>query len=332
MSEKGFVIFRDPGYSRIPVAWSGYFENAGSEFPKEKTFLLHAWSQNSPLQILKIEAEFHDQNEFQKLIESAVLQKLQRDSSIQKNDFIRFVEFAKTGIAQADFDKIVVSRYEDIFCDTSNIVNQFFQLCTQHESAYVSLVYHPEMGLWVGASPERLFYSKNGRAETMALAGTLISQKESWTEKERNEQNIIGEFFRNIFDELNIQDAEFGEKKELKQGELKHISEKVVFPTSGISFSTWLEKLHPTPAVGGFPQKSAVSFIDRFENYDRELFTGWMGWSEADQISTWVNLRCARVYKNALRLFAGCGINTGSDPEKEWNETAAKMNIIKSIF
>jgi isochorismate synthase EntC len=31
-------------------------------------------------------------------------------------------------------------------------------------------------------------------------------------------------------------------------------------------------------------------------------------------------------------LYAGCGVNAGSDPEVEWQETEAKLQIMKAII
>jgi len=33
----------------------------------------------------------------------------------------------------------------------------FVQLCEKYPAAFVSLVYHPTCGLWIGATPERFF-------------------------------------------------------------------------------------------------------------------------------------------------------------------------------
>jgi isochorismate synthase len=45
-----------------------------------------------------------------------------------------------------------------------------------------------------------------------------------------------------------------------------------------------------------------------------------------------VNLRCARLYKNAVHIFVGGGITAQSNPAKEWTETELKSeDILKNL-
>jgi isochorismate synthase len=41
-----------------------------------------------------------------------------------------------------------------------------------------------------------------------------------------------------------------------------------------------------------------------------------------------VNLRCARLFNNAAILYAGAGLNSDSNWQLEWKETAEKMAVI----
>ena len=45
-----------------------------------------------------------------------------------------------------------------------------------------------------------------------------------------------------------------------------------------------------------------------------------------------MNLRCAQIRKNGVEYYAGCGINLDSNWEKEWQETEAKMNVIREYY
>jgi isochorismate synthase len=46
------------------------------------------------------------------------------------------------------------------------------------------------------------------------------------------------------------------------------------------------------------------------------------------RVNLYVTLRCAQLFQNGYTLYAGCGVNEDSDPEVEWNETAAKMALL----
>ncbi|WP_062217547.1 isochorismate synthase [Streptomyces sp. NBRC 109706] len=84
--------------------------------------------------------------------------------------------------------------------------------------------------------------------------------------------------------------------------------------------------LHPTPAVCGTPTPVARRMIGELEPFDRGFFTGMVGWGNAEGDGEWaIALRCAEVGRRALRLYAGAGIVSASDPEAETAETTAKF-------
>ncbi|WP_419994062.1 isochorismate synthase [Streptomyces boninensis] len=84
--------------------------------------------------------------------------------------------------------------------------------------------------------------------------------------------------------------------------------------------------LHPTPAVCGWPTGLARHVIAETEPFDRDYFTGAVGWCDSEGDGEWVvALRCAEVQGAGLRLFAGAGIVPGSDPDSELAETSAKL-------
>lgn len=87
--------------------------------------------------------------------------------------------------------------------------------------------------------------------------------------------------------------------------------------------------LHPTPAVCGHPLQPARDFIRAQEGFDRDLFTGLVGWCGADGNGEWaVTIRCADVSADDVTLYAGAGIVAGSQPEQELAETGAKMRTM----
>ena len=91
-----------------------------------------------------------------------------------------------------------------------------------------------------------------------------------------------------------------------------------------------------------------MEFLRDKEGYEREFYTGFLG--EMNLVgesparrgeqgkcssSLYVNLRCMRLESpetGTAIIFAGGGITASSDPEKEWEETMAKAQVMKSIF
>ena len=87
--------------------------------------------------------------------------------------------------------------------------------------------------------------------------------------------------------------------------------------------------LHPSAAVCGTPTRQADRLIEEIEGLDRDRYAGPVGWLDAAGDGEWgIALRCGRVDgddPHRLRLFAGCGIVAGSDPEAELAESSAKL-------
>lgn len=84
--------------------------------------------------------------------------------------------------------------------------------------------------------------------------------------------------------------------------------------------------LHPTPAVCGHPTREARALIEAVEGFERGMFTGLVGWCDANGDGEWaVSIRCAEIAEAQATLYAGAGIVAGSDPQAELAETRAKM-------
>ena len=94
----------------------------------------------------------------------------------------------------------------------------------------------------------------------------------------------------------------------------------------GVKDSELLEKLHPTPAVGGFPTERALRDIAKLEPFDRGWYAGPLGWIAKDSSQFVVGIRSGLTDGKRLHLFSGAGIVEGSVPEKEWEEIENKIS------
>jgi menaquinone-specific isochorismate synthase len=81
--------------------------------------------------------------------------------------------------------------------------------------------------------------------------------------------------------------------------------------------------------VCGTPTERARELIRELEGMDRGRYAGPVGWIDSYGDGEWgIALRCAQIdaeRPERLRLFAGCGVVAGSDPEAELAESAAKL-------
>jgi isochorismate synthase len=92
-----------------------------------------------------------------------------------------------------------------------------------------------------------------------------------------------------------------------------------------------LERLHPTPAVGGSPRAVALDFMAKHEPTPRGYWAGPLGWVDAVGDGEWMlGLRSARLHADgdALTLQAGAGIVHSSDPSEEEAEVNVKLATV----
>jgi isochorismate synthase len=251
----------------------------------------------------------------------------------QKDAFENLVSKGIAAIQNGDFDKVVLSR-KIVLKEQISIVATFQNLIATYPTAFRYLFFHPKIGLWMGATPERLVKINQNQFETVALAGTqLFSESIIWTTKEIEEQQFVTDF---IVSEIasKVKNLVVSEPKTIKAGNLAHlksvISGKLTADFTGLDL---IMTLHPTPAVCGLLKESALDFIRKNEAFDRTYYSGFLGeYNSNNQTDLFVNLRCLEVVNNAVNIYVGCGITKDSNPEMEFLETENKSMTIRNII
>jgi isochorismate synthase len=115
-----------------------------------------------------------------------------------------------------------------------------------------------------------------------------------------------------------------------KMANVQHLYTPVSAQTEGNRHILELvERLHPTPAVGGLPARRALCLIDRHERFSRGWYAGPIGWMDARGNGEFaVALRSALLNDRRAFLYAGCGIVAGSDPAREYEESQLKLQAM----
>jgi menaquinone-specific isochorismate synthase len=94
-----------------------------------------------------------------------------------------------------------------------------------------------------------------------------------------------------------------------------------------------VERLHPTPALGGFPKEKAIEKIRELEPMHRGWYAAPVGWIDHEDNGEFVvAIRSGLIEGNRAALFAGCGIVEESDPESEYFETKMKLKPMLSAL
>lgn len=252
------------------------------------------------------------------------------------------VEKGVRAIQEAQFDKVVLSRKQEVDIGKIDIVNTYTKLLHAYPNAFVYVWFHPEIGLWFGATPETLVHLKENEFTTMSLAGTQQYSKKvatTWSQKEIDEQAFVTEYITDKLSKFS-KTVEVSKTTTVKAGSLAHLRTDIrgLLDTSKEhALFSLVAALHPTPAVCGLPKEAAVAFIKKNEQYDRSYYTGFLGElsrGETDETEAhlFVNLRCMELQNSKAYIYVGGGITKDSDPYKEWLETVAKSEIMFNVL
>lgn len=231
-------------------------------------------------------------------------------------------------IKENGLPKLVYSKRK-IFTDfdTINYTESFKNLCKSYPNAFRYL-FNDGQNAWMGAFSEVLgkFNKSTHEFETMALAGTLPVSEE-WSEKEIEEQKPVTTYIQGIL--KNYSDhIDQSETYDHISGNIKHLRTDFKTTIQPEDLDRIIQDLHPTPAVCGIPKDFCNENIRKYEKFPREFYAGYIKVETEESILYFVNLRCARLYKNSVHVFVGGGITAQSNPEKEWRETELKSEAI----
>lgn len=260
-----------------------------------------------------------------------------------KNNFELLVSKAIQEIEKGTFSKVVLSRKEVIDLPNFDINSLFLKLANSYPAAFTYCWFHPEIGMWMGATPETLLKVNENKFQTVALAGTQLfndSEEVHWQKKEIDEQQFVTDY---IIDSLSnsVSAVQISKPETIKAGNLLHLKTTIQgIIDKNTNLNDLVLLLHPTPAVGGLPKISAIDFINKNEGYNRDYYAGYLGeinYDDHSESDLYVNLRCMNIQMNTelntAHLYIGCGITKDSVPEKEWFETVNKamtlINVLK---
>lgn len=271
-------------------------------------------------------------------------QKVAIPESTERETFLETVGKGVDAINSGELFKVVPGKVKIQPMDRDfDLTATFLSLCRAYPNAFINFFHIAQIGTWIGATPEVLIKTKDRYFYTMALAGTQRAQGENplksaaWTQKEIEEQALVSRYIVNCFKKIRLREYdEIGPKTSIA-GPLLHLKsefrvdmENTNFPQLG---SVMLDLLHPTSAVCGMPREKALEFLSRVESFDRSFFAGYLGPVNIQkETAIFVNLRCARLLGDKAILYAGAGITEDSIPEKEWEETELKCEIIGSFL
>ncbi|MFV0526423.1 MAG: isochorismate synthase MenF [Acidimicrobiales bacterium] len=256
------------------------------------------------------------------------------------------VEQVLTEIRVGTVDKVVLARAAVVEAaesiDTGALLAAFTR---RNPDGYAYHMPLADESVLVGASPELLAEVSGSTVRSHPLAGTCARETDPGRDdvvrrclmdsaKDQREHAIL------------VTDLEAGlgwltTKLDVPAGpslvatdRLWHLGTEVTG-----SLPAWVAALdvayavHPTAAVLGVPAPRALALIHALEPCRRGTFAGLVGWMDSSGEGEWaIALRCAAVTDRRALIYAGAGIVAGSTPDKEHDETAAKLGTALSAL
>lgn len=242
-----------------------------------------------------------------------------------------------------DLTKVVLARQMRLTTmEEINSAAVLTHLSHQQPNTYLFAM-EQEATFFIGATPERLLKGTIDHFETVSIAGSAprgqtdaedqaLADELLQDPKNTHEHQVVVDRLANALSTL-IEDGFNSEKRSvIKNRDIQHL----FVPLKGrrktdVSFLSAVQKLHPTPALGGEPKAAAVQWIKAHEPNSRGMYGGPIGWLGIQQdIGEFaVAIRSGVVTQNSATLYAGCGIVADSQAVAEEQETRLKFQPMR---
>lgn len=256
------------------------------------------------------------------------------------------VRGALHAVREGAAEKVVLARTMTTQLPQTPTPTRWLRRLAERSPTSRLFLFEPEPGrAFLGASPELLVRRAEGRFQTVAIAGSrprgllpredasleralLASSKDAW------EHELVCRFLRGVLVERGQPWSMPVERRVAKFPNVQHLESQ--FESSSGPEEHLLDlaaRLHPTPAVAGYPRNAAMDLIRRLEARPRGWYAGPIGWfDERGDGELAVAIRCGRVQDRTVTLYAGCGIVNGSDPAEEWEESRSKFQLLQEAI
>ncbi len=195
--------------------------------------------------------------------------------------------------------------------------------------------------VFLGASPERLLSVWQGRVEIDALAGSvargangqqdrMLAEKLLRSAKDRREHQWVVRSIQEALGRLGVETRISPQPRLRRLANIQHLQTVIEAEIpADVHLFDLLAQLHPTAAVGGYPQQAALQWLEQWEPFDRSSYAAPLGWVDFQGNGELVvGIRSALIEGRRARLYAGAGIVADSNPEQELAEIRLKLHSL----
>jgi len=289
--------------------------------------------------------EIDSLNLFLPRLEAALPSIVARDDQPLQKEWTRQVGSILDSVRDNSVQKAVLARRTTL--DYFEPVDAVSLLSRMHEREIQCYGFYMEDSSgrgFISVSPERLYRREASIIEVEALAGTRprstspsdddhLAQELQSSAKDLNEHRFVVRFISETLNELCTSIDCSKEPAVVRFRRVQHL--QTLFQGQlrpDVDDDLVLARLHPTPAVAGYPSDKSRHLIRSLETFDRGWYAGPVGSISATGAEFAVGIRSALVDDRKVHLYAGCGIVEGSDPAREWDEIETKISGFMELF
>ncbi|WP_243385952.1 isochorismate synthase [Bacillus kexueae] len=264
--------------------------------------------------------------------------KVKETMVFHEKEWIQAVEKATSAIKRGSFEKVVLARDVLVSFDSPLSIGSILYRLEENQKSSFLFSFQVGDKSFIGATPERLIKKNREKVHSACVAGSIrrgATMKEDESlgaalladEKNLHEHEVVVRMITNAFEECCSSLKKENRPNLLKTKNIQHLFTPIEgFVRDGYSIMDFVEKLHPTPALGGYPKKESLRFIREEEPMDRGWYASPIGWFDNEDNGEFVvAIRSGLIHQQAAHLFAGCGIVEHSNPNEEWEETEVKL-------
>jgi menaquinone-specific isochorismate synthase len=209
---------------------------------------------------------------------------------LKTTEWIEAVQKATADIRATEMDKVVLAR--EVHLEFTEKIDPYQVVGRLQKEQPTSFIFGFENGTqyFVGATPERLVKKEENQVLSTCLAGSI---KTGMTSEEDNllgnqllhddknliEHQIVVKMIKEVFEQCCYDVVASKDPVLLKTKNIQHLYTPVKgYAKNGQMLLSMVEKLHPTPALGGFPQVKAIEKIRDLEPMHRGWYGAPIGW------------------------------------------------------
>jgi isochorismate synthase len=255
------------------------------------------------------------------------------------------VRLIEQNLRGGELGKVVLARqYRVQGCDLFDPALVVDRLRSDYSDCFAFAVARGD-SCFLGASPERLVRLRDRTVRATCLAGSIargatpdqdrrLAEELLASAKDRAEHEFVVRAICEALAKVCGDTVTTGALSVMKLRNVQHLFTPIAAQVAnGRNILDLVERLHPTPAMGGVPREPALEMIRRFEGLDRGWYAAPIGWMDARGEGEFaVGIRSALLKGAEASLFAGCGIVAGSDPEREYAESCLKLRPVLSAL